>query len=206
MLVGGRRRGGVCRLTIPEEFPAYIRPELLQDVARHIDADLGTKLRHCAAHITVVGIVSHRYCHRRRVADDLRIVELLASGIRVGPEDLSDCVSESRPTASRTALEITGILVKDCRVDRLGHEIADDKIGVSRPEIRGISLCTLSKGWIRIRQLPLARKRGGKDHRSPVERVISGDLELFFGRDWLIVREAGKGPVVGDDPEDALVA
>jgi hypothetical protein len=96
--------------------------------------------------------------------------------------------------------EISGILVKDAWVDSLGHEIANDQIGVSGPEITAVPLYTLPKGRIRICQLPLARKRGGKNHRAPVERVIRGDLELFFGCDRLVVGQRGKGPVIRNDP------
>ena len=43
-------------------------------------------------------------------------------------------------------------------VNRLGHVIADDQIGISGAEVTTVALYTLSKGWIRIIQLPHTRE------------------------------------------------
>ena len=54
--------------------------------------------------------------------------------------------------------------MKDGWVDRLGHEIANDQIGISCPEITTVTLYTLPKGRIRTYQFPFGRKLASKDH------------------------------------------
>jgi hypothetical protein len=59
-----RVRGGDVTGVIATEFSCQVRPELLQDIGSHVDAELHTELRYGLRSSPVVRIVSHRNCHR----------------------------------------------------------------------------------------------------------------------------------------------
>ena len=70
--------------------------------------------------------------------------------------------------------------MKEGRENRLRHVVADDEICVGCAKISGISLHTLPERAIGVGELTVTAERRGQDHRAPVERVLTGNLELFF--------------------------
>ena len=146
---------------MPGEPLVQIRPELFEDVKSviihtGICAELGNR----AEGVAPFRIIRAGNRYGGRVADDLRVVKLRASGIGMGPEDLSRRVSEPRPFPSRATPKVARILVKKSRVNRLGHVIANGQIGIRRREVMSIAEFLLAEGWIRICYLSFARERG----------------------------------------------
>src|SRR5215469_4791638 len=106
------------------------RPELLQNVARHIDAELHAELTDSVRGGVVIDVVGVGNGDRGRVSDKFRVIELGSAGITVRPEDLTSRISDPGPLAAGAAAEVTRILVQDGGENGLSHVIADDQIAV----------------------------------------------------------------------------
>src|SRR5712691_7213512 len=53
-----------------------------------------------------------------------------------------------------------------------------------------------------VRQLALAAEQGPQLHRAGIERVFGSYLELLADCKWLIILQAGRTAMVGNDPKD----
>ncbi len=69
--------------------------------------------------------------------------------------------------------------MKEGRVNRLGHVVANDEVRVRCAKIAGISSPTLSERRISVGELSVSCERRSNDNRAPVERVLTGNLELL---------------------------
>lgn len=68
-----------------------------------------------------------------------------------------------------------------------------------------VSLAALAKRWIGIGQLALAGNRGGQQDSTGVEGIQSGEMELLFRREGMVVFQAGSSAVIRNNPENTLV-
>src|SRR5215469_10084594 len=101
--------------------------------------------------------------------------------------------------------KITRILMKEGRNYRLRQVVADILIGQPCQIPMEISLNALSEGGITVLPLPQPRKHSGEEKRRPVDRIVSGDLELLFGRDRRVGLVAFGCPVIRQHAESVLV-
>src|SRR5713101_722192 len=138
------------------ELSFQVRPEFLHDVCSRVDAELDAELRCGVGSVPVVRVIGVRNCHRSRVSDYFRIIELRPARISMGPEDLPHGVAEPGPSASSPASKVARVLVEKSGEDRLRHIIADYKIAICGPEIPGKSGNALPETWICVGQLSLA--------------------------------------------------
>jgi hypothetical protein len=106
---------------------------------------------------------------RGGVAKNLRVIELSPIGIRVGPKDLTDRIPQPRPCAPDTAPKIAGVLVKESRVNCLGHVGANDEVRVRCAKVAGVSSPTFSERWISVGELSVSGERRSQNHGTPVE-------------------------------------
>ena len=158
-----------------------IRPEFFEDVGRHIDSDLHAELVRRIVGSTVVGIVSIGNRDPSGVPDDLGVIELSASRIGVGPEDLAGGVSEPGPSAPLALTEVARVLVKQDGEYTLGHVVADDKVAIGRAEISAESGPALAEGAIRIRRLGFGSEDTRENNRPAVEGIFGSDFKLIAG-------------------------
>ena len=122
----------------------------------------------------------------------------------MGHENLTCGVEKPGPATATSAPKETRILMQQGGKDRFGHVVANHEIAVCRPEVTRIAGNALSQGGVGIRQLTIAREKCGKRERSAIESVLGGNLKFRGCRNRLIIRQLGRRPEVGDDPEDSL--
>ena len=70
--------------------------------------------------------------------------------------------------------------MKEGREDRLRHVVANDEVSVRCAKVAGVSLHSLPERGISVGELSVARERRGQDHGAPIERVLTGNLELLL--------------------------
>lgn len=191
---------------VSPEFPLEVRPELFQDVAAHVYPELQAELRYRVASSTLVGVVGVRNCHRRRVSQNFRVVELRPARIPMGPEDLPHGIGEPGPSASRAALKVAWILVEESWKDCLRHVIADYEIAICRAKVPSKSLTTLPKGLARVRQLVLAGEESRQCYGAAIKGILGSHPKLLGAGHRLVILQAwkGKGAVVRNDAENPL--
>src|ERR1039458_1081844 len=152
--------------------------------------------------VLVIGVRNRHGC---RVAEHFGKVEIGSARVLMRPENLSHRVAEPRPTSSRAAAKIAGVLMQEGRVDALGHEIADREIGISGAEILRVSLHALAKSAIVVAQLALAGKSRRQHERSAIEGILLRDFEFLAGADRRIVVLCGKSPEVRNNTKDVFI-
>src|SRR5271165_6011074 len=89
------------RAVLSGKLAVDIRPELLQDVRRHVRAELHTEFGDGIGGRPVIRIVRGRNGHCGRIANNFREIELHAIRIRVSPEDLAGRARQARPGTAR---------------------------------------------------------------------------------------------------------
>src|SRR5579884_3536627 len=101
------------------ESALQVRPELFQNVADCIHADLHDQFRYGAAGGPVIRIIGIRYGYGCRVPKPFGVVELSPTGVALGPKDPRNGVGEPGPATSGAAPEVARILVEDGWIHRL---------------------------------------------------------------------------------------
>src|SRR6202042_3540917 len=100
----------------------------------------------------------------------------------MGPEDLSHRVTQPSQLATLATPKVSWVLMEDHREDSLGHVIADDEVGVRRPEVLGVSLNALSEGAVAVVKLTNTREYRSERDGPPVERILGRNSELLARR------------------------
>jgi hypothetical protein len=122
----------------------------------------------------------------------------------MGPEDLPHGVAEPGASASSPASKVARVLVEKSGEDRLCHVITDYKIAICRPEIPAKSRSALPERSICVGQLGLAAEQSREPDRTAIESILGGYLEFLAACQGLVILQAWRGPVVGNDAEDPL--
>src|SRR5579862_799624 len=94
--------------------------------------------------------------------------------------------------------------MEEGRKDRLGHVVADDKIGVRCSEIVHVPSRSLPEGRICIGELSVGCEERGEDDRAAIERVLTSNRELFSRRQRFVILQAGCSPIVRNNAENTL--
>src|SRR6516164_1202002 len=111
-----------------------IRPELLEDVAGHVEAYLHAEPADVFACGTAVRVVGIRDRNRRGITANLGKVDHMAATVHARPEDLADGVTEAPETTALAQPEVARVLVNERRHHRLCHVVADGPIGIGSGE------------------------------------------------------------------------
>jgi len=186
------------------KFTLQIRPEFLEDVGRHVDSDLHAELAGGIVCGAVVGIVSIGDGDRGGVPDDLRVIKLGPARIGMGPEDLAGGISEPGPSTPLALSEVARVLVKQDGEYAFGHVVAYDEVAISRAEISAETGRALAERAVRIRRLGFGSEDARENDRPAVEGIFGSDLKFLAGRQRLVVLEARRASVIGNDAQKAL--
>ena len=181
-----------------------IRPELFEDIGRHIDSDLHAELVGGIARGAIVHIVSSGNGDRRGVPCDLRVVKLGAAGIGMIPEDLAGGVSQPGPSTPLAFTEVARVLVKQDGKYAFGHVVADDQVAISRAEISAESGGALAERAVRIRRLGFCSEDTRENDRPAVEGIFGSHFKFLARRERLVVLEARRASVIRDNAQQAL--
>src|SRR5260370_18854839 len=117
-----------------EQLALDIRPEFLEDLRDGVDGELLAKLGKVVAWRALVGVVSVRDRHLRRIAKHFRKVEAPPSGIGARHKDSRQRVPGARPFGPMPPPEVARIFAQQGREDSLGHQVANRLISVGRPQ------------------------------------------------------------------------
>ena len=88
------------------KFSVEIGPELLENIAHHIDADLQAELGHSGGGTVATRIVKVGKSDSRRVPAEFGKIDLIAAGIPMGPENLPDGIAEPGNARAGSAPEM----------------------------------------------------------------------------------------------------
>ena len=186
------------------KFALQIGPEFFKDVGRHIDSDLNAKLCCGVVRGTVVGIVGVGNGDGGRVSRDLGVIESGAARIGVGPEDLAGSVPEPGPSAPSAFTEVTRVLVKKDGEKAFGQVVADDKVAIGGAEVSAESGGALAERAIRGRRLCFGSEDARQNDRPTVEGIFGSDFEFLAGRERVVILEARRASVIGDNAQKAF--
>jgi hypothetical protein len=91
--------------------------------------------------------------------------------------------------------------VQQCRIDRLGHVIANDEVRIGCAEITRVSLHSLAERGIRVADLSVNREHRSQGYRAPIERVLTGNFKLFSWRERFVSFRLGQVRLFGMMPK-----
>src|SRR5579864_9161126 len=128
-----------------QDVALEVWPEFLEDLPYHVRSDIGySPLIEPSAQVALMRMVGHHHHGGHRVAEDLRRIKVGRAVVVLRHDDTVDCIPQPAPFLPLALAEITGILVKKSRDDRLRKVIAYHLIRVVNAVTVGKALDSLT--------------------------------------------------------------